>query len=265
MAQDPLLRAMADAGIVCRCCLNSRASDYRGDPLAPTPCPVCAVRSTAAGTAIAWAANWLRFDSGAMLDIVPNETRQDFAKRLSRALSDALVAAWERDCHENPEDHAAPVAPPAQPADGMRAALAGLVALFAEPDESHIAQFERVGELFRRDTGMLRPGKDEPIGYGPTYEEREATYAAWFRAKVDAARSALAAAPAVPAQPTREVDSFGRDLREAALAAMIRQLARRADEEHRKRALTLLRLYGLLGSPLRSDAAPEREGGASCG
>lgn len=42
MAQDPLGRALVDVGVVCRCCLNSRASDYKGEPLQAVPCPLCA-------------------------------------------------------------------------------------------------------------------------------------------------------------------------------------------------------------------------------
>ena len=48
MADDPLWRALVDAGVVCRCCLNSRASDYKGEPLKAVPCPVCAPKATPA-------------------------------------------------------------------------------------------------------------------------------------------------------------------------------------------------------------------------
>jgi len=54
--------------------------------------------------------------------------------------------------------------------------------------------FERIGEQFRRDTGMLRPGKDDVLH---SHETRYAEWNKWVEKKqrelVDAIRAALAA------------------------------------------------------------------------
>lgn len=42
-------------------------------------------------------------------------------------------------------------------------------------------RFEKLAADFRRDTGMMAPGKDQPAAMGgPSIEEREAAWRAWL-------------------------------------------------------------------------------------
>lgn len=77
----------------------------------------------------------------------------------------------------------------------LRRALTNLVALYAEPGESNLDRFERVAELFHRETGMLAPGKDQAAASGnsPTYEQRVEQWEAWYAKRAAAARAALSA------------------------------------------------------------------------
>ena len=67
-------------------------------------------------------------------------------------------------------------------------------------DENSLETFERIADLFRRDTGMLRPGKDQAMALGghPTDEERDKAWREWCErknAELDAKiRAALAKA-----------------------------------------------------------------------
>jgi len=67
-------------------------------------------------------------------------------------------------------------------------------------DSNKIETFERIAILFKRDTGLLRPGKDQPAAMGgfPTDEERTAAWNDWVTRKNDeldeAIRAAIAAA-----------------------------------------------------------------------
>lgn len=48
-------------------------------------------------------------------------------------------------------------------------------------------RFELLAEEFRKDTGMLAPGKDQPAACGgtPTHEERRAAWRKWLRGRLD--------------------------------------------------------------------------------
>jgi hypothetical protein len=77
-------------------------------------------------------------------------------------------------------------------------ALAELSDLFALPGENSVERFERLAAMFRKDTGYLAPGKDQPM-CGPDQpdgNELRAIYDAWYQAKIDRARAALASAQA---------------------------------------------------------------------
>lgn len=75
----------------------------------------------------------------------------------------------------------------------VREALNDLQDVFARDGECSMERFERLAEMFRRDTGFMAPGKD-PGMCGPQQPEgaelRE-IYDAWFAAKVTRARTAL--------------------------------------------------------------------------
>lgn len=55
-------------------------------------------------------------------------------------------------------------------------AIDKLLGLVRKKDESYNDAFERIAEMFRKDTGYLRPGKD-CRNHDP--EVREAAYAEW--------------------------------------------------------------------------------------
>jgi len=75
--------------------------------------------------------------------------------------------------------------------NALREALEGVMALHKRTGESWNEHFERVGGLFYRETGMLRPGKDSSPHTGPSGSERQEEFDKWVAAKFDAARAAL--------------------------------------------------------------------------
>lgn len=78
--------------------------------------------------------------------------------------------------------------------DAVRAALAGLELLFKREGEDASDAFERVAEVFRRETGYLRPGKDCRLH---DIDVRRAAWDAWYASKIEAARAALSEQPAI--------------------------------------------------------------------
>jgi hypothetical protein len=84
--------------------------------------------------------------------------------------------------------------PAAQPTPkGTVEVLRGLLCLFSAPDEDSLDHWERVAELFRKETGFLRPGKDQAAAaYGPSDEQRQEAWQKWYENKVTAARALLA-------------------------------------------------------------------------
>ena len=54
-------------------------------------------------------------------------------------------------------------------------------------DEDDLTTFERIAAQFKRETGMLRPGKDQAASLGgyPTDEQRRAAWDDWVRRKND--------------------------------------------------------------------------------
>lgn len=67
-----------------------------------------------------------------------------------------------------------------------------------DPDENATERFERIADEFHRMTGMLRPGKSQPLEGGHSDEERQAVWDTWSKARARAVlvglRSALARA-----------------------------------------------------------------------
>jgi len=64
----------------------------------------------------------------------------------------------------------------------------------AKDGEGPIRRFERLAEMFRRETGFMAPGKDAPAaGYaGEGHErQRQAAWEAWSKAPFDELRAAL--------------------------------------------------------------------------
>lgn len=70
-----------------------------------------------------------------------------------------------------------------------------LIDMFARDGECSMERFERLAEMFRKDTGYLAPGKDPGMcSSQPEGAELREIYDAWFAAKITRARAALAAA-----------------------------------------------------------------------
>ena len=59
-------------------------------------------------------------------------------------------------------------------------------------DADNLETFERIGEMFRKDTGYLRPGKDDARGYDR--EKVSAAWDAWVRKKNDDLNARIRAA-----------------------------------------------------------------------
>lgn len=75
-------------------------------------------------------------------------------------------------------------------------ALDGLLLVCGRNDDAFM-DFEEQAEAFRRETGQMRPGKDEAAASGGnlTREERAALYRKWVSGKIDAARHVLHGLP----------------------------------------------------------------------
>jgi len=78
--------------------------------------------------------------------------------------------------------------------DSLLEALEALLEIHPQPGESPNESFERVGEAFMRDTGMLRPGKDQGYITTPTHDERNAAFSQWWEAKVSKAAAVVSKA-----------------------------------------------------------------------
>ncbi|VDC49732.1 hypothetical protein [Brevundimonas mediterranea] len=77
-------------------------------------------------------------------------------------------------------------------ADRLAKALDTLQDLFAREGECSMERFERLAEMFRKDTGYLAPGKDPGmLSQQPEGEELRRIYDDWFAAKIVSARAAL--------------------------------------------------------------------------
>ena len=68
----------------------------------------------------------------------------------------------------------------------LREAVLWTTAMFKYPDEGALEAFERVGDLFFRETGYLRPGKSCLIH---DHDVRQAAFDEWFAGKLAAARA----------------------------------------------------------------------------
>lgn len=75
-------------------------------------------------------------------------------------------------------------------------ALADMLWLCKRNDENYNDVFERIGERFYNECGMLRPGKSQAdaLNGTPSDEERERTFEAWRAAFYTRARAALSLA-----------------------------------------------------------------------
>lgn len=88
--------------------------------------------------------------------------------------------------------------------DALRAVLREMTEWFwGVKTEDAVESYERVGQEFYEDTGMMRPGKSYPVEmYPPDDEVRRSTWDAWVKKKRDAleakARAAIAKAGVDP-------------------------------------------------------------------
>jgi len=100
-------------------------------------------------------------------------------------------------------------------------------------DEDRLHAWERIGADFYRDTGYLRPGKDEPMGFETPDGERADAWKAWTaeqNARIDAAlREALAGPVTVTVGPREEEDSGAVETVEEHLRAAYESLAHHGD------------------------------------
>lgn len=75
--------------------------------------------------------------------------------------------------------------------ESLRDALKTITDLFLLPNEKSNERFERIGEMFTKDTGHLRPGKDYGM-YGPRPPENlNQIYDDWYAGKIAKARKVL--------------------------------------------------------------------------
>lgn len=79
----------------------------------------------------------------------------------------------------------------------LREALERLTELYALPGESNVDRFERVAEMFYRETGCYAPGKDVAAAAGDSTSmvERVARWEAWYVARAEKGRAALGSQP----------------------------------------------------------------------
>lgn len=59
------------------------------------------------------------------------------------------------------------------------------------PNEDHLECFERIAEVFYRQTGYLRPGKDASPQTGSSTDERHAAWDAWIADGIARTRVAI--------------------------------------------------------------------------
>lgn len=100
----------------------------------------------------------------------------------------SFFGQWEDGPKEHAEIEANAVLAAAAP-DGLAAAKNALAWMY-DPDANANDEFERIAAEFRRDTGMLRPGKDDPVH---SDEERAARFEEWRKERQRTVRTALAA------------------------------------------------------------------------
>lgn len=62
-----------------------------------------------------------------------------------------------------------------------QAAIAAALEWFHDPDADAIDEYERIGAMYHRDTGFLRPGKSEPLvtGRDSNSDENRTRWALW--------------------------------------------------------------------------------------
>lgn len=77
-------------------------------------------------------------------------------------------------------------------------AAEGIECLTAREGENSLEHFERIAEMFYRDTRMLMPGKDAGLLPGPTEEDRLEAYEAWKEKPANRLRSVLSKLKARP-------------------------------------------------------------------
>lgn len=156
---------------VCPACLNSRAADYRGDPLTPVPCPVCAEKPLA----------WFRGVRTADTPDGPGEYDEECVAGSDQPPGSGWIPLY-----------AAPAAPAVQPADVPVPWQSVVKAIQAVDDEAR-----RRGEMFPQCAEEHR-------------EDRRASFRVWqmiewYATKGGAVAEKLrdwpriAAAPAAPA------------------------------------------------------------------
>lgn len=114
--------------------------------------------------------------------------------------TDDDVTDWGQ---ENIEENARAARSTSGDVERLRDALAGLEMLYERPGEDSIEQFERIGDVFYKQTGYLRPGKDCRL-HDP--DVRSAVWRKWIDAKIDAARAALKGVPQ-PASDDNQADA----------------------------------------------------------
>lgn len=78
--------------------------------------------------------------------------------------------------------------------DALLAAVQWSEQFHLRPGEGYSECFDRIAEVFYRETGYMRPGKDASPQAGQSIEERQAAWDEWLAAGIARARAALSLA-----------------------------------------------------------------------
>lgn len=106
--------------------------------------------------------------------------------------------------------------------EALREALAWYEQFSPREGEGHNERFERIGDVYYRETGWLRPGKSMSMESGHSMEEQQAEWDEWLAGGHAKARAALALpAPEQGASDAEKVDALPTEqqILEAATAA----------------------------------------------
>ena len=102
--------------------------------------------------------------------------------------------SWlDRRVENEPDGLDCEVVPASVEVERLREEFAALLDLFAREDENSVERFDRLAEMFDRDTGYMAPGKSRPMHRcdQPDGPELHRIYDAWFAGRVERARAAL--------------------------------------------------------------------------
>lgn len=139
------------------------------------------------------------------------EPMMKFTEAMSRETAQAIHADWcEKPWDDASEDDREDSRRSARAALAvverhLGPVLAGLELFFQRPDEGATEYFDRVADVFHRETGYLRPGKDCRLH---DFDTRKAEWDKWVARKLAAARALLPQMEEEP-EPCPDCDGTG--------------------------------------------------------